>query len=80
MAALVSGHAWEAKKVSVTGDGRLREWFLQAATRVVKDRWPLMGAFPANNKHWNAKTFHCIKYFFGFSALCNAGIMAITVL
>ena len=25
--ALVSGHPWDTEKVSVTGAGRLREWF-----------------------------------------------------
>ena len=49
--ALVSGHPQDAKKVSVTGAGRLREWFSQAATRGVGDRWPLTWACPANNKY-----------------------------
>ncbi len=31
--ALVSGHPRDVKKVSVTGVGRLREWFSYAATR-----------------------------------------------
>ncbi len=35
--------------MSVTGAGRLREWFLLAATRGVGDRWPLTGACPDNN-------------------------------
>ncbi len=48
--ALVSGHPREAKKVSVTGAGRLREWFSYAATSDVGERWPLTGACPANNK------------------------------
>ncbi|KAL9958854.1 hypothetical protein ACROYT_G035924, partial [Oculina patagonica] len=47
--ALVSGHPRDAKKVSVTGAGRLREWFSYAATRGVGDKWPLKGACPANN-------------------------------
>ena len=49
--ALVSGHPRDAKKVSVTGAGRLREWFSYAATRGVGDRWPLTGTCPANNKY-----------------------------
>ena len=50
-AALVSGHPRDAKKMSVTGAGRLREWFSYAATRGAGDRWPLTGACPANNKY-----------------------------
>ena len=45
--------------MSVTGAGRLREWFSQAATRGVGDRWPLAGACPANN---NKKTKQTLKY------------------
>ena len=46
------------KKVSVIGAGRLREWFSQAATRGVGDRWPLTGACPLNNKHEHPNTIN----------------------
>ena len=55
MEALVSGHHGDAKKVPVTGAGRLRECFSKAVTRGVRDRWPLTGACPANNKHWECR-------------------------
>ena len=38
--ALVSGHPRDAKEVSITGAGRLREPFSYAATRGVRDGWP----------------------------------------
>ena len=59
--ALVSGHPRDGIKMSVTGAGRLREWFSQAATRGVGDRWPLTGACPANHKYWYTKKYHGIK-------------------
>ena len=43
----------------------------KAATRVVRDRWPLTGACPANNKHWKCKIkFHRINFFFFFWFYC----------
>lgn len=40
---LVSGCPLDVR-LSATEGGHLKEWFLQAATRGVRDRWPLMGA------------------------------------
>ena len=41
--ALVRGNPRDAMKMSVIGAGRLREWFSEATTRGVADRWPLRG-------------------------------------
>ena len=30
----------------------------------VRDRWPLTGACPASNKHWECKKYHGVKWFF----------------
>ena len=49
--AIVSGDPQDAKKVFVTGTGRLREWFSYAATRGERVKWPLKGACPAVRKN-----------------------------
>ena len=56
---LVSGHPGYAEKVSFTNAGRLQQWFSYAATRDVKDIWPITGAWPVNIG--DAKTYHRIK-------------------
>ena len=58
--ALESGHPRDAIKMSVTGAGRLREWFSQASTRGVEDRWPLAGGL-AKLKYWYTKQYRGIK-------------------
>ena len=58
---LVSGRPRYAENVSVTGAGRLQQWFSYAATRDVKDRWPITGACPVNIG--DTKTYHRIKLF-----------------
>lgn len=45
---LVSGNVWDAKRESVTGAGRLREWFPYAATSGARVKRPLMGACQAH--------------------------------
>ena len=52
MEVLVSGHARDAKKMSVTGTDHLRDWFSSVATRV---KWPPTGACPATNQLWKCK-------------------------
>lgn len=51
---LVSGCPLDVR-LSATEGCHLKEWFLQAATRGVRDRWPLMGACLAHNKHWECR-------------------------
>ena len=58
--ALVSGHPRDAKKVSVTGVGRLREWFSQATTRGVRELMYASGVSKCN-RTW-MMTKETLKY------------------
>ena len=77
--ALDSRQPWDAKKASITGAGHLQGWCLQAAFRGVRDRWPLTGACPANNKQWECKRttanpifVHDFALFSGLAQFCGA--------
>ena len=58
----MSGHPWDAKRVSETGASCSQELFSCAANRGVRVKWPLTVAFPAKINVWNAKKLFVFGY------------------